>query len=207
MPYLLFFLNQRLQTRLHSATRLRSVLQAIDGLLQNPFVDLDRHTQNLMPMLLSCLLVRDMASTSSLSHTQVRRQAGGILATALSRFQAVSNGVHERVVKELIKGLDAEKPFTTQYGAIVGLSCLDICVMPHMGVHLASTVNRLKDFVKHKQEKDEEYELAVDCRDMLVELLHSASAKSEAFRKDMADSMSDVMEPLEEDRHVGEVII
>ena len=42
---------------------------------------------------------------------------------------------------------------------------------------------------------------------MLVELLHSASAKSEAFRKDMADSMSDVMEPLEEDRHVGEVII
>ncbi|CAD7705071.1 unnamed protein product [Ostreobium quekettii] len=192
VPYLVGFMSQQLQASLQGVAErgppILCILSAIEALLKNPFIDLHRYASNVMALLLTCQTCRSIGSIALPSHERVRHKAGAVLAVAVDRFR----GVRESVTKELIKAVAGDKPLAVQYGAIVGLSCLDLSTWARVVPDLAKAAKRLKGIVDQAGHKDADRGLAAKCLEHLEGLLRSNSVKSDTFRAAMSESMPEL---------------
>src|SRR3981189_1231023 len=81
-----------------------------------------------MPSILTCLVAKPLGdpSKSTPKETyQLRDFAASLLKRVLDRFSTSYSTLKPRITRALLKAyLDNRKPFTTHYGAIIGLSMM-----------------------------------------------------------------------------------
>lgn len=81
-----------------------------------------------MPSILTCLVAKrlgDPLKNTSKETYQLRDFAASLLKRVLERFSTSYSTLKPRITRALLKAyLDNKKPFTTHYGAIIGLSMM-----------------------------------------------------------------------------------
>ena len=93
-------------------------VQVIRSLLQNEHVALDNYLQQIIPVLLTCVVARELGSAAEDDHWSVRDLAATTTGLLLAKFGKAYPELLSRVSSQLLRGLlDASKPLTTHYGA------------------------------------------------------------------------------------------
>ena len=78
-----------------------------------------------MPSLLTCIVAKKLGTPGAEEQFEVRQYAAKLTAHVVHRFSSSYTSLKPRAIKTLIKALlDFDHPFSTHYGAIVGLHAL-----------------------------------------------------------------------------------
>ena len=93
-------------------------MQVIRSLLQNEQIKLDNYLQQIIPVLLTCVVAKELGSTAEDDHWSVRDLAAATMGLLLEKFGDAYPELLSRVSSQLLRGLlDPSKPLTTHYGA------------------------------------------------------------------------------------------
>lgn len=207
IPYLIHFLTLKIRQCLHNTATLQGVLQIMNGLIKNPHLDLQHYSHHLLPLILTSLLSADLGDQHMDQHWKVRRQGGRVLQTAVHRFSDSVNNLRKKIADILGGCLVGEKPFTTLYGAVVGITCLGVSDVPSMAPLLAQVSQRLENSISGMHPKDPEYQQAIQCRVVVHEALESYRNNPEELKRIFTDSIPDNIETQKEHDVLGQITL
>ncbi len=102
---------------------LRSLMTMAHCVLTSPHLNVEPYLHQLMPPILTCLVGKRLCSSVSDDHWALRDYAASLVALVCKRFGFAYSDLQPRITKTLVAAfLDPNKPLTTHYGAIEGLS-------------------------------------------------------------------------------------
>lgn len=89
------------------------------SLLQNEQLALDNYLQQIIPVILTCVVAKELGSCPEDDHWAVRDLAAVTMGLLLEKFSATYPELLSRVSSQLFRGfLDPAKPLTTHYGTV-----------------------------------------------------------------------------------------
>ena len=110
-------------------------MQVIRSLLQNEQVALDNYLQQVIPVVLTCIVAKELGSAAEDDHWSVRDLAATTMGLLLEKFGAAYPELLSRVSNQLLRGLlDPSKPLTTHYGTVSSWKC-NICLRTVIHCH------------------------------------------------------------------------
>ena len=87
------------------------------SLLQNEQLALDDYLQQVIPVVLTCIVAKELGASAQDDHWSVRDLAAATMGLLLEKFGPSYPELLSRVSNQLLKGLlDPSKPLTTHYG-------------------------------------------------------------------------------------------
>ncbi|BFZ54557.1 histone H4-like TAF Taf6, SAGA complex subunit [Savitreella phatthalungensis] len=140
LPYFVQYIAEKVTHNLNDLFVLDMVMQMASALLDNRNIFIEPYVHQLVPSILTCVVAKRLGSQGS-DASRLRNFAASILGSMCDRFGQTYTTLKPRVTKTLLKAyLDNKKPFTTHYGAIVGLTQLGtevvrILVLPNAKVY------------------------------------------------------------------------
>jgi len=124
VPFFLSFLTPQKNIDMADVERSRLRIRCVHNLILNQHVHLELHLQQILPMVLNCIVPRKL-SFSPYDHWVLRDEASRILLAIWNVFGEKYAGLKSGVIRELIKalshGLDSHG-LGSCYGALVALS-------------------------------------------------------------------------------------
>jgi transcription initiation factor TFIID subunit 6 len=142
VPYFTKFIADEVTNNLRKLSLLRSLMEMTACLLHSPHIQIEPYLHQLMPCILTCLVGKSLCETPSQDHWSLRDYAADLVSTVCSLYGHVYNNLQPRITKTLARAfLDPNRPVTTHYGAIVGLSGLGpfvikCLILPHIKVYM-----------------------------------------------------------------------
>mmetsp|Transcript_4327 Transcript_4327/g.5968 ORF Transcript_4327/g.5968 Transcript_4327/m.5968 type:complete len:487 (+) Transcript_4327:127-1587(+) len=139
LPYLTRFIAREVTKNLNNLSRLSALMAMVKAILQNPHFHPELYLHQMMPAVLTCLLGKGLCAHPSEDHWGLRDRSAQIAAYICRKFGEVYESLPPRVSKTLFEALaDENKPLSTHYGAIVGLTALgplsvEQLILPHLG--------------------------------------------------------------------------
>ncbi|KAJ1985375.1 histone H4-like TAF Taf6, SAGA complex subunit [Dimargaris verticillata] len=146
LPYFTQFVAHQVTHNLKQLRTLGTMVQMVHALLTNSRLFMEPYLHQVMPALLTCLVGKKLGQGKSDTepngdtmdvengaanvqrtpdHWELRRSAASLVATICSEYGQAYHTLQPRVTRTLLRAfLDPTKPFTTHYGAIVGLTKL-----------------------------------------------------------------------------------
>ncbi len=92
------------------------------SLLRNEQIALDNYLQQVIPLVLTCIVAKDLGSLAEDDHWSVRDLGAATMGVLLEKFARYPE-LLSRVSSQLLRGLlDPNKPLTTHYGAAISFS-------------------------------------------------------------------------------------
>ena len=99
------------------------LVQVIRSLLQNEQIALDNYLQQIIPVLLTCIVAKQLGNVAEDDHWSVRDLAATAMSLLLEKFGEAYPELLSRVSSQLLRGLlDPTKPLTTHYGTAPSVS-------------------------------------------------------------------------------------
>ena len=149
LPYFVQYVAEKVTHNLGDLFVLTTMMQIAAALMDNANLFLEPYVHQLIPPILTCVVAKRLGSASSSSadsnerfaHYALRDLAAAILGTVCGKFGDAFHTLRPRVAKTLLKAyLDNNKPLTTHYGAIVGLTTLGrevvrVLVLPNAKIY------------------------------------------------------------------------
>ena len=87
------------------------------SLLQNEQLALDDYLQQIIPVVLTCVVAKELGASAQADHWSVRDLAAAAMGLLLEKFGPDYPELLSRVSNQLLKGLlDPNNPLTTHYG-------------------------------------------------------------------------------------------
>ncbi|OIR57457.1 MAG: transcription initiation factor TFIID subunit 6 [Amphiamblys sp. WSBS2006] len=137
VPYFTQLIADVVTKNLRRLCVLWSAVSLARSVLANRHLCVEPYLHQLLPSLLTCVVGKSLCEdVEREDHWALRRNAAELCAQICSKYGSTYETIVPRVTKTLSKGFhDREKPLTTHYGALYGLSCLsdaavDRVVMP-----------------------------------------------------------------------------
>jgi len=132
LPYFIrFMFDQQLHILkvdprpLWSLQRLQSLLCMVQCMLSNPSIELEAYLHKLNPFILTVMVNRLLSSSLTDDHWALRDYAAKLTAKICSLYDEKYPEMRTKIIKTLYGFVrDPMAPFTSQYGAIVGLAAL-----------------------------------------------------------------------------------
>jgi transcription initiation factor TFIID subunit 6 len=126
LPYFIQFVADGVPRNLRSLDRLLILMRLLRSLLINKALFVEPYLHQLMPPILTCLLGKRLCEDPEREpHWSLRRDAAELVAYVCGTFGQAYQTIIPRVTKTMAKTLaDGEKPLTSHYGAVVGLTAL-----------------------------------------------------------------------------------
>ncbi|WBW75462.1 SAGA complex/transcription factor TFIID complex histone H4-like subunit Taf6 [Schizosaccharomyces osmophilus] len=172
LPYFIMFLSDSISHNLNNLVILTTLMQMAWALLDNPNLFVEPYVQQLMPSILTCLVAKRLGNDPhNHDHYALRDLAAYLLGIVCNRFGNVYYTLKPRVTRTVLKAfLDNTKPYTTHYGAIIGLKTMGkeairVLLVPNIKVY---EILVIKSFEKGND--DDKYE-ANRCMDALYDSL------------------------------------
>lgn len=147
LPYFVQFIAEKVTHNLKNLFTLNMMMQMSSALLDNPNLFIEPYIHQMLPSILTCLVAKKLGDPSSdldAGHCGLRELAASILGVLCDRHGDAYHTLRPRVTKTLLKAyLDNKKPFTTHYGAIIGLTRMGREVVRVLILPNASTYEQL----------------------------------------------------------------
>ncbi|EEB09098.1 histone H4-like TAF Taf6 [Schizosaccharomyces japonicus yFS275] len=173
LPYFIIFLSDSVTQNLSNHNVLKTLMQMAWSLLDNPNLFVEPYIHQLIPPILTCMVAKYLGPGGlDTEHYELRDFAAYLLGIICDRFGDVYYTLKPRVTRTLLKAfLDNTKPFTTHYGAIIGLKTMGkeairVLIVPNIKVYELLVIKALEKGTP--QEKQE----ANRCINALNDALH-----------------------------------
>eukprot|EP00761_Pharyngomonas_kirbyi_P000328 gb/GECH01000328.1/.p1 GENE.gb/GECH01000328.1/~~gb/GECH01000328.1/.p1 ORF type:complete len:572 (+),score=78.98 gb/GECH01000328.1/:1-1716(+) len=125
LPYFCRFVVDEVAANLRSLDTLCNLMELVRALLANPHVHIELYLHQLMPAILTCLVGKRLCHKDYEDHWRLRDMAAEIVASICRSYGTAYHTLQPRITKTMLHAfLDTERPHTTHYGAIVGLTAL-----------------------------------------------------------------------------------
>lgn len=132
VPYLSKYMVEQITSLLKSKPRPRHLLRtlesnilAVSSMLRNPHLNIEFYLQQIMPMMLSCLLHKTICADNSEPHWRVRELAAQVVAEVCEKYGDAYPTLQSRVTETYYQAISKPStPLTTHYGVIVGIERL-----------------------------------------------------------------------------------
>jgi len=138
VPYFTQFIADEVANNLSNLPILTSLMQMSYALIHNSQLNIEPYLHQLCPPILSCLVGKRLCSTPAEDHWTLREFSANLIAFICQKFGRSYSNLQPRITRTLAKAfLDASKPLTTHFGAIVGLAKLGphvvkALILPHL---------------------------------------------------------------------------
>lgn len=145
LPYFVQFIAEKVTHNLKSLFSLNMMLQMSSALLDNPNLFIEPYVHQMLPPILTCLIAKRLGdSDEAQDHYDLRDLAASILGIMCDRHGEAYQTLRPRLTKTLLQAyLDNKEPFTTHYGAIIGLTRMGRAVVRLLILPNASTYELL----------------------------------------------------------------
>mmetsp|Transcript_36284 Transcript_36284/g.94356 ORF Transcript_36284/g.94356 Transcript_36284/m.94356 type:complete len:490 (-) Transcript_36284:519-1988(-) len=125
LPYFVQFFKDQVVQKLTNLPRLVTVIRSIRALFDNKYLNVEPYLDQIMPVVLTCLVGKKLCSSPEEDHWALRTMTGNLLGLILNRFGKRHISIIPRVTKTLFHAfMDVKKPLTTHFGAFTGLFCI-----------------------------------------------------------------------------------
>lgn len=126
LPYFIQYIADSVPRQLRSLDKLLLLMRLMRALLVNKHLFVEPYLHQMLPPVLTCLLGKRLCENPDTEpHWSLRLDAADIIGFICKTWGTAYQTIVPRVTRTLAKTLgDAEKPLTSHYGAIVGLTAL-----------------------------------------------------------------------------------
>ncbi|KTW29747.1 hypothetical protein T552_00954 [Pneumocystis carinii B80] len=123
LPYFVSLVAEKITHNLKNLFILNMMMQMTWALFDNPNLFIEPYLHQIIPSILTCLVAKKLGENpASEEHYELRDFSSSLLGLICQRFSDVYHTLKPRITRTLLKAfLDNRKPFTTHYGAIIGL--------------------------------------------------------------------------------------
>jgi transcription initiation factor TFIID subunit 6 len=129
LPYLTQFITEEVRRSLKDLPILNALLSMTYAILSNKQLHVEPYLHLLMPAVMTSMVGKQLCKSSLEPHWALRDRAARLLTFICLRYSAPYSTLQHRITTTLMHAfLDATKPLTTNYGAVVGLSALGVQV-------------------------------------------------------------------------------
>ncbi|KAF9157846.1 hypothetical protein DFQ26_008261 [Actinomortierella ambigua] len=212
LPYFVQLAAEKVTTNLRNLTVLESMMAMLNALLENNNLFVEPYLHQIMPTVLTCLVAKRLGESPQENHWALRESAANIILLIINKYGTAYHTLQPRVARTLLHAfLDPEKPFTTHYGAVLGLSRLgpevfNTLVVPNLKTYstllepyLPNDAAMDEDLVS--QEKTVKRKEAEHCFEAIVAGLtsmikHEATREAQANPSGMLLSLEAIRAPL-----------
>ncbi|KAG0047813.1 hypothetical protein BGZ83_007210 [Gryganskiella cystojenkinii] len=123
LPYFVQLVAEKVTQNTRNLAVLNSMMEMVRALLHNDNLFVEPYLHQLMPTILTCMVGKRLGESPQEDHWTLRSKATDIVLLICRKYGASYHTLQPRVTRTLLRAfLDPEKPFTTHYGAILGLS-------------------------------------------------------------------------------------
>ncbi|KAI1314488.1 hypothetical protein EDD11_002105 [Mortierella claussenii] len=222
LPYFVQLVAEKVTQNTRNLPVLIAMMAMVRALLDNDNLFIEPYLHQLMPTVLTCVVGKRLGGSPQEDHWSLRATATDIIITICQKYGTSYHTLQPRVTRTLLRAfLDPEKPLTTHYGAILGLSRMGnevfkMLVVPNLKTYSSVIEPDLQDsgldqedehLMEVEGDHPERYigsikrNEAARCFEALMAglsaLIKSEAAKSNGMTK-TASSIEDVREPLME---------
>jgi len=210
VPYFVKFIIENVTKNRKNLQILWSVMKMIGSLLENTHIYMEPYLHQLMPSILTCVVTKHLGEKASEDHWALRDYAASLVALICTQFGSAYHTLQPRVSKTLLHAImDPGKPFTTSYGAIIGLSLLGdevikVLILPIIKPFSARIENEIKSGSKPskiEEAKRCQNALIKTCKKLLTQEYNDyikAGNSSESYKKVLIDTYGYMGEPFYE---------
>ncbi|KKZ68857.1 transcription initiation factor TFIID subunit 6 [[Emmonsia] crescens] len=131
VPYFVQFISEKVTHSLKDIFVLTQVMHMTEALIQNKTLYVDPYVPSLIPPVLTCLIGRQLGSSTSsstadpLEHFALRDLSASLISMIARKYSHSSHTLRPRLARTFLKNfLDPGKPLGTHYGAIIGLQSI-----------------------------------------------------------------------------------
>ncbi|KAF9996892.1 hypothetical protein BGZ80_010004 [Entomortierella chlamydospora] len=124
LPYFVQLVAEKVTQNTRNLPVLVSMMAMVRALLDNDNLFIEPYLHQLMPTILTCVVGKRLGeSPAQEDHWSLRSTATDIILMICEKYGSSYHTLQPRVTRTLLRAfLDPEKPLTTHYGAILGLS-------------------------------------------------------------------------------------
>ena len=127
VPFFSRYISSQIYKNIGKPLYCCTLIRLAHALFTNPHLHLELHLHQILPAVITCVVAKRLSSSFSYNHHNadhwsLRKQAALALAQACIIFGNDYTTLKPRVVKTLCEAMGPDKPLTTQYGGIVGIS-------------------------------------------------------------------------------------
>ncbi|KAF9437532.1 hypothetical protein BGZ76_000348 [Entomortierella beljakovae] len=124
LPYFVQLVAEKVTQNTRNLPVLVAMMAMVRALLDNDNLFIEPYLHQLMPTILTCVVGKRLGeSPAQEDHWSLRSNATDIILLICEKYGSSYHTLQPRITRTLLRAfLDPEKPFTTHYGAILGLS-------------------------------------------------------------------------------------
>lgn len=124
LPHLISFVSEgvKLNISQRKMSMTRNLLRMAKALLENPSVSLEMFLHELIPLVISCMLNKQLCMRpESEDHWSLRELAAKIMAAICTKYSNTVNNIQSRVTRILLRALSSNlQGLAVHYGAVIG---------------------------------------------------------------------------------------
>lgn len=125
VPHLVRFITKRVETSMNNLASLWTCVNLAECLVTNEsLAQLDLYLHDLLPSMLTCVVAKSLGQSPAEDHWALREAAASVIASMCRRFGSQYANLQPRVASIYREAINMEKPLTTIYGGIVGITSL-----------------------------------------------------------------------------------
>ncbi|KAI8909251.1 hypothetical protein BC831DRAFT_228099 [Entophlyctis helioformis] len=172
MPYFVQFIGSTVTQSLKSLEQLWTMMRFVRAILFNPDLDPEPYLHQLIPAILTCVVVKKLSAAASENHWSLRLYAAQLASHICVHYGGSYQTLQPRITKTLLRAfLDPLKPLATVYGSLAALAALgrevvEALIVPNvvaLGMRLQSGLSAEVGSAAHEE--------AMMVRNMLVDTL------------------------------------
>jgi len=138
VPFLVKYLAEQLRYHVENGGHIehcRTLIRMARSLLINPFIHLELHLHQLLPAILTTVVAKNLSSKASDNHWALRDDGSQTLRQICDLFGEKYPTLRVKVLEQLHEAIVNNRPLTTVYGGLIGLSffgakAVDAFVLP-----------------------------------------------------------------------------
>ncbi|KAG0083116.1 hypothetical protein BGZ93_005025 [Podila epicladia] len=125
LPYFVQLVAEKVTQNIRNMFVLEAMMAMVRAILDNNNLFVEPYLHQLMPTVLTCVVGKRLGESPQEDHWTLRSTATDIILSICTKYGSSYHTLQPRVTRTLLRAfLDPEKPLTTHYGAILGLTRL-----------------------------------------------------------------------------------
>ncbi|KAF9305125.1 hypothetical protein BGZ74_011332 [Mortierella antarctica] len=125
LPYFVQLVAEKVTQNIRNMFVLEAMMAMVRAILDNNNLFVEPYLHQLMPTVLTCVVGKRLGESPQEDHWALRSTATDIILSICTKYGSSYHTLQPRVTRTLLRAfLDPEKPLTTHYGAILGLTRL-----------------------------------------------------------------------------------